>query len=170
MFGEGKAHASVMLVGETPGDREDIEGHPFVGPAGKLLDRALEAAGINRNDVYITNAVKHFKYVLRGKRRIHAKPKQIEIRACRPWLVAEIRAVRPKILIAMGATAAQTLLGSTFRLTKHRGEILSNDVIDHIMATVHPSSILRAPDDETRKRELANFVEDLRTASGALRV
>jgi len=170
VFGEGKAHASIMLVGETPGDREDIEGHPFVGPAGKLLDRALDEAGIDRNDLYITNAVKHFKYVLRGKRRIHAKPKQIEIRACRPWLVAEIKAVRPKILVAMGATAAQTLLGSTFRLTKHRGEILSNDLVDRIVTTVHPSSILRAPDDETRRRELANLVEDLETVAHALRV
>ena len=159
-----------MLVGETPGDREDIEGHLFVGPAGKLLDRALDAAGIERKDVYITNAVKHFKYIVRGKRRIHAKPKQIEIRACRPWLVAEIRAVRPKVLVALGATAAQTLLGTTFRLTKHRGEVFSNELVSHIIATIHPSAILRAPDDATRQRELANFVEDLRTISGTLRV
>ena len=159
-----------MLVGETPGDREDIEGHPFVGPAGKLLDRALDSAGIDRDAVYITNAVKHFKFVMRGKRRIHAKPKQIEIRACKPWLVAEIQAVRPKILVAMGATAAQTLLGSTFRLTKHRGQVLSNDLVDHIVATVHPSSILRAPDAEARKRELANFVEDLRNVARLLGV
>ena len=168
VFGEGKARAAVMLVGETPGDREDIEGHPFVGPAGKLLDKAMAAAGIPRGDVYITNAVKHFKYVERGKRRIHAKPKQLEIRACRPWLEAEIRAVRPRVLVAMGATAAQTLLGPTFRLTKHRGEVLSSELAPRIVVTVHPSSILRAPDDETRHREMANFIEDLRSVSPLL--
>ncbi|MGH7716049.1 MAG: UdgX family uracil-DNA binding protein, partial [Vulcanimicrobiaceae bacterium] len=170
VFGEGKARAPIMLAGETPGDREDIEGHPFVGPAGKRLDRALVAAGIDRKNVYITNAVKHFKFVMRGKRRIHAKPKQIEIRACRPWLEAEIKSVRPKILVAMGATAAQTLLGTSFRLTKHRGEVFSNDLVSRIIATVHPSSILRAPDDETRERELANLIEDLKTVRRALRV
>lgn len=169
VFGEGNAHAGVMLVGETPGDREDIEGHPFIGPAGRLLDRAMDAAGIVRSDIYITNAVKHFKYIVRGKRRIHAKPKQIEIRACRPWLEAEIKTVRPKVVVAMGATAAQTLLGSTFRLTKHRGEVLSTELAPHIVTTVHPSSILRAPDDETRHREMAHFIDDLRNVSAVLR-
>ena len=168
VFGEGRAHAAVMLVGETPGDREDIEGHPFVGPAGKLLDKALAAAGIPRGNVYITNAVKHFKYVQRGKRRIHAKPKQLEIRACRPWLEAEIRLVRPRVVVAMGATAAQTLLGPTFRLTKHRGEVFSSELAPKIIATVHPSSILRAPDDETRHREMSHFIQDLRGVSALL--
>lgn len=128
----------------------------------------MAAAGIPRGDVYITNAVKHFKYVERGKRRIHAKPKQLEIHACRPWLEAEIRAVRPRVLVAMGATAAQTLLGSTFRLTKHRGEVLSSELAPRIVVTVHPSSILRAPDDETRRREMANFIEDLHSVSALL--
>jgi len=169
VFGEGKAHATVMFVGETPGDREDIEGHPFVGPAGKLLDRAMTAAGIVRGDIYITNAVKHFSYIVRGKRRIHQKPKQIEIRACRPWLEAEIKVVRPKVVVAMGATAAQTLLGPTFRLTHHRGEVLSTELAEHIVTTVHPSSILRAPDDETRHREMTNFIEDLKSVTAVLR-
>jgi uracil-DNA glycosylase family protein len=169
VFGEGRAHAAVVLVGETPGDREDVEGHPFVGPAGKLLDKAMAAAGIPRGDAYITNAVKHFKFVQRGKRRIHAKPKQLEIRACRPWLEAEIRLVRPRVVVAMGATAAQTLLGPTFRLTKHRGEVFSSELAPKIIATVHPSAILRAPDDETRHREMANFIEDLRSVTKLLR-
>ena len=168
VFGEGKAHAAIMLVGEMPGDREDIEGHPFVGPAGKLLDRAMEAAKLPRKDVYITNAVKHFNFVERGKRRIHATPKQIHIRACRPWLEAEIKAVRPTVVVAMGATAAQTLLGPAFRLTHHRGEVLSTDLASRIIATVHPSAILRAPDDETRHVEMEKFVEDLKSVRKVL--
>ena len=169
VFGEGKARATVMLVGETPGDREDIEGHPFVGPAGRLLDTALKAAGIVRSDIYVTNAVKHFKYVLRGKRRIHTKPKTMEIRACRPWLEAEIKVVKPKVVVAMGATAAQTLLGPSFRLTHHRGEVLSTEIAPQIIATVHPSSILRAPDDDARHRELADFIADLKRVPKLLR-
>ncbi|MGH7659682.1 MAG: UdgX family uracil-DNA binding protein [Vulcanimicrobiaceae bacterium] len=168
VFGEGKAHAAIMLVGEMPGDREDIEGHPFVGPAGKLLDRAMEAAKLPRKDVYVTNAVKHFNFIERGKRRIHATPKQIHIRACRPWLEEEIKAVRPAVVVAMGATAAQTLLGPTFRLTHHRGEVLSTDLARHVVATVHPSSILRAPDDETRHAEMEKLVEDLRNVRKVL--
>jgi DNA polymerase len=168
VFGEGKAHAAIVLVGEMPGDREDIEGHPFVGPAGKLLDRAMEAAKLPRKDVYITNAVKHFNFVERGKRRIHATPKQIHIRACRPWLEEEIKAIRPTVVVTMGATAAQTLLGPTFRLTHHRGEVLSTDLAHNIVATVHPSSILRAPDDETRHAEMEKFVEDLRSVRKVL--
>ena len=162
VFGEGKARAAIMLVGEMPGDREDIEGHPFVGPAGKLLDRAMEAAKLPRKDAYVTNAVKHFNFVERGKRRIHATPKQIHIRACRPWLEAEIKAVRPTVVVAMGATAAQTLLGTTFRLTQHRGEVLSTELASRIVATVHPSAILRAPDDDTRHAEMERFIEDLK--------
>lgn len=162
VFGEGAAHAAVMFVGEQPGDSEDKEGHPFVGPAGRLLDRALQEAGISRTETYITNAVKHFKFIWRGKRRIHNKPRQIEIRACRPWLDAEVKAVRPRVVVALGATAAQALLGSTFRLTQHRGEPIASDLPMPVIATVHPSSILRAPDDETRHAEMAKFVDDLR--------
>jgi len=169
VFGEGKAHAKIMLVGEMPGDREDIEGHPFVGPAGKLLDRAMQAAGLPRSDVYITNAVKHFNFVERGKRRIHATPKRIHVNACRPWLEAEIKLVRPTVVVTMGATASQALLGPAFRLTKHRGEILSTDLAGRIVATVHPSAILRAPDDETRHEEMAKFIEDLKRVARVLR-
>lgn len=168
VFGEGKARASLMLVGEQPGDREDIEGHPFVGPAGKLLHRALDEAGIDPKSAYITNAVKHFKYVVRGKRRIHNKPRTIEIRACAPWLEAEIEAVKPKIVVALGATAAQALLGSGFKLTQHRGEVHESALAARVLATVHPSAILRARDDESRHREYAMFVEDLRIVAGAI--
>jgi DNA polymerase len=173
VFGEGAAHAKVMLVGEQPGDSEDREGHPFVGPAGKLLRRAMDEAGIAPRDVYITNAVKHFKYIWRGKRRIHNKPKVIEVRACRPWLEAEISVVQPEIVVALGATAAQTLLGSAFRLTAHRGEVVVSDLAPRVIATVHPSSILRAPDDDARHVELAEFIGDLkkvaRTVYGVVR-
>jgi DNA polymerase len=162
VFGEGGRSARVMLVGEQPGDREDIEGRPFVGPAGRLLDRALEAAGIDRDDVYVTNVVKHFKWRPRGKRRIHDKPNAAEIAACRPWLDAEFDLVRPSVVVCLGATAAQALLGRSFRVTQSRGEILEADFAPHVMATVHPSSILRAPDDETRHREMERFIEDLR--------
>ncbi|HTU82630.1 MAG TPA: UdgX family uracil-DNA binding protein [Candidatus Acidoferrales bacterium] len=161
VFGEGKARARLMFVGEQPGDTEDRLGHPFVGPAGKLLHGAMQDAGLDPRDAYITNAVKHFKFVQRGKRRIHAKPKRIEIDACRPWLAAEIRVVKPEIVVALGATAAQSLLGSAFRLTKHRGEFFACDIAERVTATVHPASILRAPDDDARRRELASLVRDL---------
>ena len=161
VFGEGRAGAKVMLVGEEPGNQEDLEGHPFVGPAGKLLDTALAEAGIDRKQVYVTNVVKHFKWEPRGKRRIHKKPNAAEIAACRPWLDAEIAAVRPKVLVCLGATAAQALLGRDFRVTQHRGEFIKSTIAPRVMATVHPSSILRAPDDETRHQEMRRFVQDL---------
>ncbi len=151
-----------MFVGEQPGDSEDRQGHPFVGPAGTLLRKAMQQAGIDPREVYITNAVKHFKYIERGKRRIHQKPKVIEIQACVPWLAAEIEVVRPQVVVALGATAAQAMLGSDFRLTKHRGEVLSSELAPRVIATVHPSSILRARDDETRHIEMAMFIEDLK--------
>jgi DNA polymerase len=169
VFGEGPPHATVMLVGEQPGNEEDLAGHPFVGPAGRLLDGALRAAGIDRRDVYVTNAVKHFKWEPRGKRRIHQKPNAGEIRACRPWLDAEIAAVRPRAIVCLGSTAAQALLGKTFRVTHHRGERVPSPLAPIVMATVHPSSILRAPDDEARRAELARFVEDLTALANALR-
>jgi DNA polymerase len=168
VFGEGPAKARVMFVGEQPGDSEDREGHPFVGPAGKLLRRAMVEAGIEPRDAYITNAVKHFKYVVRGKRRIHAKPRVIEVRACKPWLEAEIALVRPGIVVALGATAAQALLGSAFRLTQQRGRLVSSPLAPRVIATVHPSSILRAPDDDTRHVEMAEFVADLKEVARAL--
>lgn len=168
VFGEGSARARLMFVGEQPGDREDLEGHPFVGPAGKLLRRAMSEAGIAPRDVYLTNAVKHFKYVWRGKRRIHAKPKQIELRACHPWLEAEIAVVRPRLVVALGATAAQALFGSSFRLTEQRGRLLSAPLAPRVIATVHPSSILRAPDDDTRHAEFGGFVRDLQTVAKAI--
>ena len=168
VFGEGRSGAHIMLVGEQPGDSEDKEGHPFVGPAGKLLHAALHEAGIDERDVYITNAVKHFKFIERGKRRIHQQPKQIEIRACRPWLDGELAAVRPQALVALGATAARALLGSSFRLTAHRGEALASDLAPLVFATIHPSAILRSPDDATRHAERARFVDDLRVLAQAL--
>src|SRR3954471_24209934 len=161
VFGEGRVQARVMLVGEQPGDSEDKAGRPFVGPAGKLLDKALEAAGIDRNLVYVTNVVKHFKWVPRGKRRLHEKPNAREIAACRPWLEAEIAVVKPRVLVLLGATAAQAILGKSFKVTQQRGQILASDLAPRVMATVHPSSLLRAPDDETRRRETQRFVEDL---------
>jgi len=157
-----------MLVGEQPGDREDLAGHPFVGPAGALLHRAMETAGIAERDVYVTNAVKHFKFVERGKRRIHAKPKTIEIRACKPWLEAEIEAVRPALIVALGATAAQSLLGPKFRLLANRGRVMTDALSVPILATVHPSAVLRAPDSRKRHSEMAKFVEDLRVAAEAV--
>jgi len=164
VFGEGKPDAKVMFVGEQPGDREDIVGRPFVGAAGRLLDQALEKAGIDRTDVYVTNVVKHFKWVPqeRGKRRIHKKPRDSEIHACRPWLDAEIAVVKPKVLVCLGATAAQTLLGKDFRVSKHRGEVIDSPLAPFVMATVHPSSILRAQDEESRHREMEAFVSDLK--------
>jgi DNA polymerase len=170
VFGEGTPRANVLFVGEQPGDREDVEGRPFVGPAGKLLDRALDDAGIDRTKVYVTNAVKHFKWTPapRGKRRIHKKPGAEEIRACRPWLDAEIDQVRPKVIVALGATAAQALMGPKFRLSQHRGELLDSDIGHLVSATVHPSSILRAPDDRSRQEAMESFVRDLASVATAL--
>jgi len=162
VFGEGKAGAKIMLVGEVPGDKEDIEGKPFVGPAGKLLDAALVEAGIDRKEVYVTNAVKHFKWEPRGKRRIHKKPNAAEIAACRPWLDAEIGAVKPRIIVCLGATAAQALLGREFRVTQHRAELVKSELGAGVMATVHPSSILRIPDEGAKREELKRFVDDLK--------
>jgi uracil-DNA glycosylase len=169
VFGEGSSNALIMLVGEQPGDREDLSGRPFVGPAGTLLDRSLAEAGIPREDVYLTNVVKHFNWEARGKRRIHRKPNLSHIRACRPWLDAEISLVDPQVLVLLGATAAQSLLGRDFRVTEHRGEIAESSLAPLVMATVHPSSILRARDAATRHAELEAFVRDLRVVAGALR-
>jgi uracil-DNA glycosylase family protein len=168
VFGAGPAHAALMLVGETPGDYEDREGRPFVGPAGRLLDRCLEAAGLSRKAAYVTNVVKHFKWVQRGKRRIHAKPNALEIRACKPWVQAEIRLVRPQVLVCMGATAAQALLGPAFRVTKERGKAVASELAPSVIATVHPSSLLRAPDAD-RDREIARFIADLEVAARLLK-
>jgi len=162
VFGEGAEHAQVMFVGEQPGDREDREGKPFVGPAGRVLDEALEEAGIDRRHVYITNAVKHFKWKPQGKRRLHQKPNAAEINACRPWLDAEIAMVKPHLLVLLGATAAQALLGRDFRVSVQRGQLIERPGLPPVMATVHPSSILRAPDDETRALEMRAFVQDLK--------
>src|ERR1700693_5958762 len=162
VFGEGAAHSKLMLVGEQPGDQEDLAGKPFVGPAGKLLDNALVEAGIDRKKVYVTNAVKHFKWEPRGKRRIHKKPNAAEVAACRPWLDAEIAALQPKVIVCLRATAAQALLGREFRVTQHRGEFGKSDLAPHVMATVHPSSILRAPDESTRADEMKKFIADLK--------
>jgi DNA polymerase len=164
VFGEGPKRATMMLVGEQPGDYEDVAGKPFVGPAGKVMDRALKDAGINRSQVYVTNAVKHFKWEPRGKRRIHQKPNSREIAACRPWLEAELRIVKPNLVVAMGATAAQTLFGAGFRVTRERGKVLSSKLASMVLATVHPSSLLRQPDEESREREYKHFVADLRAA------
>lgn len=168
VFGEGPARARLVLVGEQPGDREDLEGRPFVGPAGHLLDEALEEAGIDRASAYLTNVVKHFKWQARGKRRIHQKPNAAEIAACRPWLDAELTVVQPEALVCLGAVAAQALLGRQFRVTRDRGQLLESALAPVTLATVHPSSILRAPDEEARRRERALFVEDLRIAAEAL--
>jgi DNA polymerase len=169
VFGEGARRAEIMLVGEQPGDQEDISGHPFVGPAGKMLDRALDQAGIDRTAVYVTNVVKHFKWEPRGKRRIHKKPNAAEITACRPWLETEIQLVKPRALVCLGATAAQALLGASFKVTAHRGEFIASPLAPLVLATVHPSSLLRAPDEETRRRETERFIEDLRTVVKRLR-
>jgi len=170
VFGEGRVHAAVMLVGEQPGDHEDREGHPFVGPAGRILDDALAAAGIDRTAVYVTNAVKHFKWSARGKRRIHQKPDAREVAACRPWLTAEIERVRPQVLVCLGATAAQALLGPSFRVTKQRGQPVDSPLAPVVLATVHPSSILRAPDAAARDAAFAAFVADLEIAAQAANI
>jgi len=168
VFGEGKAKAAVMLVGEQPGDQEDKQGRPFVGPAGRVLDEGLERAGIDRGAVYVTNAVKHFKWEARGKRRIHAKPSWSEQLACRPWLEAELAVVKPTVLVCLGATAAQSLLGKQFRVTKERGRWLESGLAERVTATIHPSAILRQRDDESRHREMAAFVDDLKLVASVL--
>jgi uracil-DNA glycosylase len=161
VFGEGPRKAQLMLVGEQPGDKEDLAGEPFVGPAGKLLDRALESAGIERRKVYVTNVVKHFKWEARGKRRIHKKPNLSEIRACKPWLEAELSVVKPEAVVCLGATAAQALLGKDFRVSRERGRFVDSDLAPLVTATIHPSAILRARDDHTRKSELEGMIADL---------
>jgi uracil-DNA glycosylase len=168
VFGEGTREADVMFVGEVPGDREDLVGKPFVGPAGQLFDRALEEAGIDRNEVYVTNVVKHFKFTPRGKRRIHKRPSVEEITACRPWLDAELAVVKPKVLVCLGATAAQALISRSFRVTRQRGEFVDSYLAPSVTATIHPSAILRAPDDETRDAEMRLFVRDLRGVAALL--
>jgi uracil-DNA glycosylase family protein len=161
VFGAGPRDARIMLVGEQPGDQEDRAGKPFIGPAGRLLDEALVTVGIDRSRVYLTNVVKHFKWVARGKRRIHSKPNAREIQACRPWLDAEIKILQPEVIVCLGATAAQALLGRDFRVSRQRGTFVSSPLAPHVIATVHPSSLLRAPDQATREREMRLFLEDL---------
>jgi DNA polymerase len=168
VFGEGTRRAQLMLVGEQPGDAEDIEGRPFVGPAGRLLDAALEAAGIDRNLTYVTNVVKHFKWEPRGKRRIHQRPNAREIRACRPWVDAELAVVKPKVLVCLGATAAKALLGPTISVTRDRGRLLDSALATQVTVTVHPSSILRTSDAESRRIGIEEFTEDLRAVRGYL--
>jgi DNA polymerase len=168
VFGEGSRDAEVMLVGEQPGNQEDLAGHPFVGPAGRLLDEALIEAGIDRTRVYVTNAVKHFNSTQRGKLRIHKKPNAKEIAACRPWLDAEVARIRPKAIVCLGATAAQALIGRDFRVSIQRGELVESALAPIVTATVHPSSILRAPDEDARRTEMRHFVGDLKTIAGHL--
>lgn len=169
VFGEGSRRVNVMFVGEQPGNEEDLTGRPFVGPAGRLFDNALEEAGIDRKQTYVTNVVKHFKWEPRGKRRIHKKPNAVEIAACRPWLESEIAVIKPDVIVALGATAAQSLLGPQFRVTKQRGEFIPSTLAPYVMATVHPSSILRAPDDETRELETRLFIDDLKKLSKVIK-
>jgi uracil-DNA glycosylase len=168
VFGEGRKAARVMLVGETPGDQEDRQGKPFVGPAGRELDRALARAGIDRADAYVTNAVKHFRFEERGKRRIHQKPEGRHVKACRPWLEAELRQIRPEAVIVMGATAARSLLGPSFRVTQERGTLLDSDLAPVVVATIHPSAILRERDDDARHLQREAFTSDLQVAAAAL--
>jgi len=165
VFGEGPRTAKVLFVGEQPGDKEDLAGHPFVGPAGRLLDEALIEADIDRKRVYVTNAVKHFKWRASGKRRLHVRPNSTEVAACRIWLELEIRLIKPAVVVALGATAAQALLGPAFRVTRERGKVVSSPLASRVVATVHPSSILRAPDDESRRAEMRAFVRDLRAVA-----
>jgi len=169
VFGEGRAKARMVLVGETPGDQEDRQGKPFVGPAGRELDRALQRAGIDRKDAYVTNAVKHFRFQERGKRRIHQKPDGRHVKACRPWLDAELGLIKPEALILMGATAAQALLGASFKVTKERGKLLETDLAAIVVATIHPSAILRERDDDARHLQREAFASDLMVAADALR-
>ncbi len=168
VFGEGAVGAELMLVGEQPGDKEDLAGRPFVGPAGRVLDQGLEEAGIDRSKVYVTNAVKHFKWKAQGKRRLHQRPDAAEITACRPWLDAELEAVQPRMVVCLGATAAQSILGRGFRVTRQRGQFVEGLIGPIVTATVHPSSILRAPDEFTRQAEMAAFVDDLRAVAKRL--
>jgi uracil-DNA glycosylase len=168
VFGEGRQSSTVMFVGETPGDREDLEGRPFVGPAGLLLDKALAAAGIDRSQVYLTNVVKHFKWEPRGKRRIHQKPNAVEIRACRPWLEAEISLIKPRAIICLGATAAQAIIGPKFKVSTQRGTFVQSPLAPLVTATVHPASVLRAPSDEARRTETARFIADLKKIRKAI--
>jgi DNA polymerase len=169
VFGAGPRRARIVLIGEQPGDREDLEGAPFVGPAGGVLRRALAEAGLGPDDVYVTNAVKHFSWEPRGKRRLHKKPRTSEIEACRPWLDAELDAVSPKLIVCLGATAAQTILGRAFRLTMHRGEVIRGKGAVPVLATIHPSAVLRAPDHAGREAAYEGFVADLRVAAAALK-
>jgi uracil-DNA glycosylase len=168
VFGDGRKASRIMLVGEQPGDREDRAGEPFVGPAGRELDRGLEAAGIDRADAYVTNVVKHFKFEERGRRRIHQTPKRFEIDACTPWLEEELKVVKPEALVLLGATAAKALLGSSFKVTQHRGELLDSELAPIVTATIHPSAILRGPDDASRQEEREAFADDLRAVAQAL--
>ncbi|MGC1384365.1 MAG: UdgX family uracil-DNA binding protein [Candidatus Acidiferrales bacterium] len=168
VFGEGSRTARVMLVGEQPGNQEDIEGRPFVGPAGQLLDQCLQAAGIDRREVYVTNVVKHFKWEPRGKRRIHKKPNSAEIAACRPWLDAEIAAIRPRVIVCLGATAAQALLGKSVRVTESHGEFCESELAPYVMATLHPSAVLRAPDEKLRHEQESQLIADLKRVAGVL--
>jgi len=168
VFGEGLKRARVMLVGEQPGDKEDLAGKPFVGPAGRELDRGLEAAGIERKQAYVTNVVKHFKFEERGRRRIHQTPKRFEIEACKPWLDEELETVKPEAVVLLGATAAKALLGGSFRVTQHRGELLDSKLAPILSATIHPSAILRAPDEAARAAEREAFADDLRVVARAL--
>jgi DNA polymerase len=171
VFGEGPSKARIVLVGEQPGDQEDLAGHPFVGPAGRLLNEALEKAGLERSEVYLTNAVKHFKWIAaqRGKRRIHKKPRYSEIHACRPWLDAEVRVMKPQVLVCLGSTAAQSLLGREFSVTRQRGQVLDSPLAPFVVATVHPSSILRAPDEDARRLQMQAFVNDLKIVADLAR-
>ena len=169
VFGEGPTNARVMFVGEQPGDQEDRQGEPFVGPAGALLDKALADAGLRRDQVYVTNAVKHFKWEPRGKRRIHKKPRASEVKACRPWLEAELRAVKPAVVVCLGATAAQSMLGASFRLMQQHGQVISSPAAGRILATIHPSAVLRAPDSEGRKAAYDMLVADLKVVAKTLR-
>ena len=171
VFGEGPSPARVMFVGEQPGDSEDKAGHPFVGPAGRLLDEVLIEVGIDRSEVYVTNVVKHFKWIAaqRGKRRIHKKPRHSEIEACRPWLDAELQVVRPEVLVCLGASAAQALLGKDFRVSRERGTLMKSQLAPYVVATVHPSSILRAPDSKAREQQRREFVRDLKKVSGLIK-
>ena len=169
VMGEGPKGAHVMFVGEQPGDQEDREGHPFVGPAGALLDKALADAGIPRNDVVVTNAVKHFKWEPRGKRRIHKKPRVSEMKACRPWLEAEVGAVKPAVIVCLGATAAQSVLGAQFKLMQQRGQVLPSDLAPRVVATIHPSAVLRAPDSEGRRAAYDMLVSDLKIVASVIK-
>lgn len=171
VFGEGPSRARVMFIGEQPGDQEDRQGHPFVGPAGRFLDEALVEAGVDRSEVYVTNVVKHFKWeaAQRGKRRIHKKPRQSEIEACRPWLDAELKVVKPQVAVCLGASAAQALLGKKFRVTRDRGLLVPSDLAPQVMATTHPASILRAPDSRSREQQRREFVRDLKKVADLLK-